>query len=215
MARPLPMAPDSAIGPSNHCRVSATKANGDSVPAWPPAPADTRIRAVGALLDRLVREFLIDHVVKDDAAPAMRGLVELFARAQRSDDHRHLVLLAERQILVEPVVRAVHDLVDGERRRRPLRMRLVMGREFFLDPHQPLVEQRCGARVQRRKRSDDARLALCDHQVWNGNDEQRRTDHGNRQTALEQGRHGHSVRSLSGVCGRLIRAGAGRIAPWR
>ena len=26
MARPLPIAPDSAIGPSNHCLVSATKA---------------------------------------------------------------------------------------------------------------------------------------------------------------------------------------------
>src|SRR5437899_3101251 len=44
IARPLAIAPDSAIGPSNHCRVSATKANGDITPAWPPAPADTRIR---------------------------------------------------------------------------------------------------------------------------------------------------------------------------
>src|SRR5665213_1332527 len=39
-----PIAPDSAIGPSNHCRVSATNANGDISPAWPPAPADTRIK---------------------------------------------------------------------------------------------------------------------------------------------------------------------------
>src|SRR6266567_1831318 len=44
IARPLAIAPDSAIGPSNHCRVSATKASGDITPAWPPAPADTRIR---------------------------------------------------------------------------------------------------------------------------------------------------------------------------
>jgi hypothetical protein len=36
------------------------------------------------------------------------------------------VLLAERQILIEPVVRLVHDLVDRKRRRRPLGMRLVV-----------------------------------------------------------------------------------------
>src|SRR3977135_1803754 len=60
-------------------------------------------QAGGALLDRLVREFLVDHVVKHDAAPAMRGLIEFFARAERGDDDRHLVLLARRQILIEPV----------------------------------------------------------------------------------------------------------------
>ena len=158
-------------------------------------------QAVGALLDRLVREFLVDHVMKDDAAPAMRGLIEFFARAERGDDHRHLVLLAKREVLIEPVVRAMHDLIDGERRRRPLGVRLVVGREFFLDPHQPLVEQRRRARVECRKRSDDARLALRDHQIGHGYDEQRRTDHGNRQTALEQGRHGHSVKSFFGVSG--------------
>ena len=152
---------------------------------------------VGALLDRLVREFLVDHVVKNDAAPAMRGLIEFLARAERGDDHRHLVLLAKREILIEPVVRPMHDLVHRERRRQPVGMRLVVRGEFFLDPHQPLVEQRRRTRVQRRKRSDDTRLALRDHQIGHGNDEQRRTDHGNRQTALEQGRHGHSEKSFS------------------
>jgi len=70
-------------------------------------------QSVGALLDRLVRELLIDHVVEDNAAPAMRRLIELLARAERGDHHRHLVLLAERQILIEPVVRLVHDLVPA------------------------------------------------------------------------------------------------------
>jgi hypothetical protein len=86
----------------------------------------------------------------------------------------------------------MHDLVDRERRRRPVGMRLVVRGKLFLDPRQPFVEQRRRPRVQRRKRSDDARLALRDHEIGHGNDEQRRTDHGNRQTALEQGRHGHS-----------------------
>src|ERR1700757_3913377 len=85
MARPLPIAPDSAIGPSNHCRVSATKAKGEMVPAWPPP------RAGG------------------------RGY------------HRPLVLPAKRQIMIEPVVRLVHDLVHCERRRGPFGMRFVVG----------------------------------------------------------------------------------------
>ena len=149
-------------------------------------------QAVGALLDRLVRELLVDDVVKHDAAPAMRGLIEFFAGAERGDDHRHLVLLAERQILIEPVVGFMHDLVHRERRRQPLGMRLVMRGQLFLDPDQPLVEQSRRARVQRRERSDDPRLALRDHEIGHRNDEQRRTDHRNRQTALEQSRHGHS-----------------------
>jgi hypothetical protein len=75
-------------------------------------------------------------------------------------------------------------------------MRLVVRGEFFLDPRQPFVEQRRRPRVQRRKRADHARLALRDHQIGHGDDEQRRTDHGDRQTALEQGRHGHSKQSF-------------------
>jgi len=163
-------------------------------------------QAVGALLDRLVREFLVDHVVKHDAAPTMRSLIEFLARAERGDHHRHLVLLAHRQILLEPVVRPVHDLVDRERRRRPLGMRLVMSGKLFLDPHQPLLEQ-CGRpSVQRGKRSDHTRLALRDHQIRHGDDEQRRADHRNRQTALEQSRHGHSK--------SILRSGGRQAAYW-
>jgi hypothetical protein len=32
-------------------------------------------QSIGALLDRLVRELLVDDVVEDDAAPAMRRLL--------------------------------------------------------------------------------------------------------------------------------------------
>ena len=149
-------------------------------------------QTVRALLDRLVREFLVDHVVKNDAAPAVRGLIELLARAERGDHHRHLVLFANREILFEPVVRSMHDLIDCERRRRPVGMRLIVHGKLFPDPRQPLAEQRRRTRIQRRKRSDDTRLALRDHQIRHGDDEQRRADHGYRQTSLEQGRHGHS-----------------------
>ena len=158
-------------------------------------------QAVGPLLDRLVRKLLVDDVVKHDAAPAMRGLVQFLARTERGDDHRHLVLLAKGEIVIQPIVRFVHDLVHGERRRRTLRVRLVIGRKFFLDARQPLVEQRRRPRIQRRKRADDAGLALGDHQVRHRDDEQRCADDRYRQAALEQGRHGHS-RFLSSLTRR-------------
>mmetsp|Transcript_5073 Transcript_5073/g.15026 ORF Transcript_5073/g.15026 Transcript_5073/m.15026 type:complete len:234 (-) Transcript_5073:858-1559(-) len=43
-APPVPSAPDSATGPSNHSRTSLIKGKGLSVPAWPPAPQATRTR---------------------------------------------------------------------------------------------------------------------------------------------------------------------------
>ena len=71
---------------------------------------------IGALLDRLVREFLIDDVVEHDAAPAVRCLVQFLARAERSDHHRHLVLRAHLKVVIEAVVGLVDDLVDRIRR---------------------------------------------------------------------------------------------------
>ena len=147
--------------------------------------------AVGALLDRLVGEFLVDHIVKDDAAPIVRGLIEVLPRAERSDQHRHLVFLAERQIVIEPVVGLMHDLVHRKRRRQTIRMRLVVRGELFLDARNPLVEQRGRAGIQRRKRADHAGLALGDDEIGHGNEEQWRADHGDRQAALEQSGHGH------------------------
>ena len=38
------MLPDKATGPSKNSLTSLTKAKGLSVPAWPPAPAQTKIR---------------------------------------------------------------------------------------------------------------------------------------------------------------------------
>ena len=54
--------------------------------------------------------------------------------------------------------------------------RLVLA-EFVSDPRHPFVQHLDGARVQRRKRSDDAGLALRDDQFGPGHDEQRRADH--------------------------------------
>jgi hypothetical protein len=59
------------------------------------------------------------------------------------------------------------------------------------DPVQPLVEQALRPRVQRRN-NHDPRLALGDHQVRIGDDEQRRADGGQAQ-AVEQGRKAHAA----------------------
>ena len=98
-------------------------------------------QAVRAFLDRLVRKLLIDHVVEDDAAPLVRGLIQLLTRAERGDHHRHLVLFANREVLIETLIGFMDDLIDRERRGRALGMRLVVRGEFFLDPHQPFIEQ--------------------------------------------------------------------------
>ena len=140
-----------------------------------------RDQAVGALVDRLVREGVVDDVVQHDAAPAVHGVVDVGARAERGDDDRHLVLGAHLHVVLEPVVALVHDLVDGERRGRSIGVRAVPRRQRLGDLGQPLVELRGRARVQRRHRADDARRALRDDELGVADDEQRRADDRQRQ----------------------------------
>ena len=75
-----------------------------------------RDHPVGAFLHRLAREAVVDDVVEADPAPAVHRLIDLDDRAQRGDDDRHLPFGAGRHVLLEPVVGAVDDLVDRERR---------------------------------------------------------------------------------------------------
>ena len=82
-----------------------------------------RDQPVGALLDRLLREPVVDDVVHHDAAPGMHRVVDVGARTERGDDDRHLVLRAHRHVVLEAVVALVHDLVDRERRGRLVRVR--------------------------------------------------------------------------------------------
>ena len=151
-------------------------------------PAGTgghRHQAVGALLDRLVREFVVDDVVQHHAAIAVRRIVDVGAGTQRGDDDRDLVLHTQRHVLVETGVRLVHDLVDRKRCRRCLGVRLVIGRQRFGDLGQPLVQLRRRARIERRHGTDDAGLTLRDDQFWPADDEQGRSD--DRQTDATQG----------------------------
>ena len=76
-------------------------------------------------------------------------------------------------VLHQPVVGGVADLVDRVGRDLLLGVKRLVFAEFVRDPRQPFVELLDGARVQRRKRSDDTRLTLRNDQFGPGHDEQR------------------------------------------
>ncbi len=151
-------------------------------------PGRHRDQPVRALVDRLLGEGVVDDVMQHDAAIAVHRVVDLLARAQRGDDDGHLVFHAQCQVVLEPVVGLVHDLVDGERRRGLVRMlRIVFGQRRG-DALQPGLQQLGRARVQRRERADHAGLALGDHEIRIGDDEQRRAHHGHGQAVLQDRR---------------------------
>ncbi len=137
-----------------------------------------RDQPVGSLFQRLPREAGVDHVVHDDAAIGVDGLVHLRHRAERGDDDRRLVLHAHFDVVHQPVIALVHDLIDGKGRRGPVRMFLVMFGKFGSDPIEPLVQHLGRPGIQRREGPDDAGLALGDHQIRSGDDEHRRGDDG-------------------------------------
>ena len=115
--------PTARSGRRTIARVSATKANGEIAPAWPPAPAATRIRPSAPFSIALWANFwLITSWSTMPPQPCTAWL-----RSSRAPSevmmHRHLVLLAELHVVIEPVVGLVHDLVDRERRRRLVGMR--------------------------------------------------------------------------------------------
>ena len=57
-----------------------------------------------------------DDVMQDDAAVAVHGADNLGGRAQAGDDYRHALAHANIDIVLEPIVRAVDDLIDREGR---------------------------------------------------------------------------------------------------
>ena len=123
-----------------------------------------RDQAIGALLNRLAGEAIVDHVMQDDTAIAVNGSVHILPRTERGDDDRHLVFHTQRQIIHQPVVGFVDDQVD--------RIGRIVRPEFGGQSLQPFFKLRQGAGVQTGERPDDTGLALRDHQVRIGNDEQ-------------------------------------------
>jgi hypothetical protein len=135
----------------------------------------------------------IDHIVQHHPARGVDGVVDLPPRAQRGDHHRDLPAAGDLQVVLQPVVGAVGDVIHRERRGRRLRMVAVPGRQLLDDLADPLVEL-CGRPcVERRKGADDSRLALGDHQLRSGDDEHRAADHRQAQPVVQDGRQGHGA----------------------
>ncbi len=75
-----------------------------------------RNKPVRALADCRIGVAIVDDVVKDDAAIGMDRGVHFRHGAERGNDDRHLVFHAEAEIVFEPPVGAMDDLVDGKGR---------------------------------------------------------------------------------------------------
>ena len=66
----------------------------------------------------------------------------------------------------------------------------VVRRQFLGDAVDPFVEQSLWPGIECRKTADDPRLALGDHQIGAGHDEQGRADYGQAETGQDRWR-GH------------------------
>jgi hypothetical protein len=102
-----------------------------------------------------------------------------------------LVLHAQREVLVQPVVRPVHDQVDGEGCGGPVRMGGVVGCEPFLDLGEPFVELLDRPRVERGHGADHAGGALRDDEIRHRDDEERRADQRQAQPSLQAFEQAH------------------------
>ncbi|MEY9154089.1 hypothetical protein ABIG04_002399 [Bradyrhizobium japonicum] len=150
-------------------------------------------QSVDALLRRLARMLDVDDVVEHQPAIGVRGLDDLGGRSQRSDDDGRPVLHTGFHVLHQPVVGGVADLVDRIGRDLLAGIARFVFAELVPDAAQPLVELVHRTGVERRKRADDTGLALGDHQLRAGNDEERRADDGQLQIVLEQSGQCHPI----------------------
>ena len=130
----------------------------------PAGAAAYRDQPIHARFQRLFRMTHLDHVVKHQTAILMNTRHDRGRRRQRRNDDRHLVREHHLGVVLQALVRLVDDQVHRKRRHLFLRMRFGIRREFGFDARQPLVEFLLRPRIQRGERSDDAGLALLDHQ---------------------------------------------------
>ncbi len=150
---------------------------------------------VDAGSQRALRMLDVGDVVEDQPAVAVRRLDHGIGCAQAGDQDRHAVFHAQVEVVLQPVVARMDDLVDRERRHHRVRMRRPVGRQFSRDPRQPFVEQFRRPRVQGREAADDAGLALRQHEIRVGDDEQRGADGGQAQVLQQRGKGHGRVRT--------------------
>ncbi len=164
---PWLMAPASSTVPSKNWRISLVSAKGLVAPECPPAPAHTAI-SPSTPASAALCAWRIDHVVEHHAAVAVHRLHQVRHRAERSDDERHLVLHAGREVGLEAGIGAMHDQVHapGRMRSRPARAARTSSSQ--------LDELRRAALVECRKGCRHAALAGLDDQLRPGDQEHRR-----------------------------------------
>ncbi len=102
-------------------------------------------QAIDACFERFFGVTHVDHVVQHDPAVRVNVRNDVVRRPKTGDRDRHFVPDADLDVMLEPVVRLVHDLVDREWRC------IRMPRERALDLAQPVIERFLRARVERGK----------------------------------------------------------------
>jgi hypothetical protein len=75
-------------------------------------------QTISTLVDRFSRKGLVDDVVQHDAAIEMHRRIDILARAERRDHDWHLIFYAnvQVQVVVQAIIRLVHNLVDRKGR---------------------------------------------------------------------------------------------------
>ena len=146
---------------------------------------------VDARLQRLLGMPDGDHVVKYHAAIFVHFLDHVGGSAQAGDDHRHAAPHADIEIVLEPIVGLVDDLVHREGCDFGTGMGAAMILQGGLDRFDPALEHFGRSRIQGGERSHHPAHALRDDEIGIGNDEHRRRDHGQRHAALELLDQGH------------------------
>ena len=128
-------------------------------------------QAIRALFNGFAGKAIINYIVKANAAPTVDSIIEFHSRAERGDRDWHLPFGAGCDVSIKPVVRFMDNLVDRIRRRWPIRVRPVMRRQLLSYLMEPFIHHGLRPRIKRRKRANNPRLALGNHQFWARNDE--------------------------------------------
>lgn len=100
-----------------------------------------------------------DDVVEDQSSPSMHPGNDIVRRRKACDNQRYFILGAKIEVVREPAVRSVNNLIDRERRDFGAGICVGERREFRGDPCEPIVEHLFRPRIERGKGADDAILA--------------------------------------------------------
>ena len=163
--------------------------DGAGVPARACAHRD---EPIDARFERLLRMPDLDDVMEDDPAVVVDAGHERRRRRKRGDHDRHPVREHNFEIRIEPLVRLVHDEIHRERWHSASRILIPEAGELALDAREPPIELVLRPRVERRKRADDAGLALLDHEIGPGDEEHRRAEYRDAQGVANMGGQRHA-----------------------